>query len=76
MYNEDEMQSRKSDTKVLLFCAAAFVYKHSKNRPKMRQIVEALEMKILKNEIWEMNKDSVNLEHIPQLLDQVAKTPP
>ncbi|WCJ34888.1 Protein kinase superfamily protein [Euphorbia peplus] len=64
MYNENELRSYKMEMKVVLFCAAASVYKPSKDRPKMIQIVNALEAKILPNEIWN-NRDSVFLKPTP-----------
>ncbi|WCJ22460.1 Protein kinase superfamily protein [Euphorbia peplus] len=60
--NEEETQHRISEIQVMICCAAACVYKPSENRPQMKEVVEALTMKIPLNEIWDMNKDFVFLE--------------
>ncbi|WCJ22467.1 Protein kinase superfamily protein [Euphorbia peplus] len=60
--NEEETQHRISEIQVMICCAAACVYKPSENRPQMKEVVEALTMKIPLDEIWDMNKDLVFLE--------------
>ncbi|KAF2320152.1 hypothetical protein GH714_024665 [Hevea brasiliensis] len=42
----------KSEMKLMIYCAAVSVYKPSKLRPRMKQIVEALEGKMPSNELW------------------------
>ncbi|KAJ9190167.1 hypothetical protein P3X46_001395 [Hevea brasiliensis] len=42
----------KSEMKLMIYCAAASLYRPSKLRPRMKQIVEALEGKIPCNELW------------------------
>ncbi|KAF2320143.1 hypothetical protein GH714_024299 [Hevea brasiliensis] len=42
----------KSEMELMIYCAAASVYRPSKLRPRMKQIVEALEGKMPSNELW------------------------
>ncbi|KAF2320129.1 hypothetical protein GH714_024083 [Hevea brasiliensis] len=42
----------KSEMELMIYCAAVSVYRPSKRRPRMKQIVEALEGKMPSNELW------------------------
>ncbi|XP_057990296.1 putative proline-rich receptor-like protein kinase PERK6 [Hevea brasiliensis] len=42
----------KSEMELMIYCAAVSVYRPSKLRPRMKQIVEALEGKLPSNELW------------------------
>ncbi|XP_058007359.1 uncharacterized protein LOC131182307 [Hevea brasiliensis] len=56
-YNEKEM-------KIMISCAAACVYKPSSSRPKMNQIVRALEGYMCIEEIWNEKNDNIFLKVI------------
>ncbi|XP_058006688.1 proline-rich receptor-like protein kinase PERK13 [Hevea brasiliensis] len=58
-YNEKEM-------KAMISCAAACMYKPSNSRPKMNQIVRALEGYMCIEEIWNEKNDNIFLKDNPK----------